>query len=75
MGTALETAVGDDFPQLARQLFGNVRLEFAEDSIDRRRLRSIMLGGCRVSELEAGTHSVFGERVTAASHDPDALKR
>ncbi|UVC07985.1 hypothetical protein IHQ71_22865 [Rhizobium sp. TH2] len=71
---ALQSAVGEQFPQLARQLFGNVRLEFAEDSIDRRRLRSVMLGGCRVSELEAGTHSVFGDRVASASHDPDALK-
>jgi AraC-like DNA-binding protein len=74
MGAALETAVGDDFPRLARQLFGNVRLDFAEAPTDRRRLHSARFGDCRVSELEAGSHSVFGDRVVAASHDPDALK-
>lgn len=74
MGEALELAVGDAFPELARQLFGNVRLEFADEPFDRRRLRSARFGRCRVSELEAGTHSVIGERVAQASHDPDALK-
>lgn len=74
MGAALQSAAGEDFPELARQLFGNVRLEFADDPVDRRRLRSALLGGCRVSELEAGTHSVFGDRVARKSHDPDALK-
>lgn len=74
MGEALELAVGEAFPELARQLFGNVRLEFAEEPFDRRRLRSAQFGRCRVSELEAGTHSVFGDRVAQASHDPDALK-
>lgn len=74
MGAALETAVGEEFPQLARQLFGNVRLEFAVEPVDRRRLRSARFGDCRVSELEAGGHSVFGDRVAQASHDPDCLK-
>lgn len=74
MGAALELAVGEEFPELARQLFGNVRLEFADEPIVRRRLRSARFGECRVSELEAGRHSVFGDRVARASHDPDALK-
>lgn len=74
MGAAMQSAAGEDFPELARQLFGNVRLEFADDPVDRRRLRSAILGGCRVSELEAGSHQVFGDRVARKSHDPDALK-
>jgi AraC-like DNA-binding protein len=74
MGEASELAVGDEFPDLARRLFGNVRLDFPDEPFDRNRLRSAQFGGCRVSELEAGRHSVFGERVARASHDPDALK-
>jgi AraC-like DNA-binding protein len=74
MVAAMQSAVGDAFPDLARQLFGNVRLEFADAPLADRRLRSAVLGGCRVSELEAGIHSVFGDRVVQADHDPDALK-
>jgi AraC-like DNA-binding protein len=74
MAQALEIASGADFPVLARQLFGNVRLHFPEGPAYGRRLMSTVLGECRVSELEAGSHAVFGERVVAASHDPDSLK-
>jgi AraC-like DNA-binding protein len=70
----METAAGEAFPELARQLFGNVRLEFVEEPVDRRKLRSAAIGSCRISELEAGRHSVLGDRVARASHDPDALK-
>jgi AraC family transcriptional activator of tynA and feaB len=74
MDAVVEFASGEAFPLLARQLFGNVRLEFADTASDRRSLRSAKLGDCRISELEAGPHSVFGDCVARASHDPDALK-
>jgi AraC family transcriptional activator of tynA and feaB len=74
MAEVLEMAVDEAFPKLARQLFGDVRLEFADEPLERRRLRSVQFGGCRVSELQAGSHSVVGERVARASHDPDSLK-
>lgn len=74
MGALVETAIGEAFPMLAQQLFGNVRLHFDEAPVDRRRLRSMILGECRISELEAGSHIVFGDKVARASHDPDALK-
>lgn len=74
MVAAMQSAVGEAFPELARQLFGNVRLEFADAPSADRRLRSAVLGGCRISELEAGIHSVFGDRVVQTDHDPDALK-
>lgn len=71
---AVDVADGADFPELARQLFGNVRLQFPDSPANAKRLTSAMLGDCRVSKLEAGSHLVFGERVVHASHDPDALK-
>lgn len=62
------------FPVLARQLFGNVRLDFADAGSEGRRLQSALLGQCRVSELTAGAHTVYGDHVVHASHDPDMLK-
>lgn len=74
MGNAIAIADGADFPGLARQLFGAVRLDFSAQPGENRHLASVMLGDCRISELEAGAHTVHGERVARASHDPDALK-
>jgi len=74
MGSALAIAHGADFPALARQLFGAVRLDFPERRDEGRHLASAVLGDCRISELEAGAHTVHGERVVRSSHDPDALK-
>ncbi|WP_343229034.1 helix-turn-helix domain-containing protein [Rhizobium setariae] len=71
---AVEIADGPDFPVLAQKLFGNVRLHFPQAPAHARRLTSAVLGEARVSELEAGSHAVFGERVVRASHDPDSLK-
>ena len=74
MANGHETASGADFPDLARQLFGNVRLQFGDGPAHARHLSSDRLGVCRLSALEAGAHTVRGERVVKASHDPDALK-
>jgi AraC-like DNA-binding protein len=74
MGTAFAIAHGADFPDLARQLFGAVRLDFPERPGESRHLTSAVLGDCRISELEAGAHTVHGERVVRSSNDPDALK-
>ena len=70
----MESACGREFPVLAQKLFGNVRLHFSDAPIERRYLRSAMLGQCRVSELMAGAHTVYGDHVVRASHDPDMLK-
>ncbi len=67
-------ATGSDFPVAAAQLFGNVRLDFPDRQNDRRRLASLPLGDCRLSQLQAGIHTVHGDRVAARSFDPDALK-
>lgn len=74
MAQVFETAKDADFPTLARQLFGNVQLQFGDAPENSCRLSSACLGACRVSELEAGAHIVYGQRVVRASHDPDALK-
>jgi AraC-like DNA-binding protein len=71
---AARIATGRDFPIAAAQLFGNVRLDFPAERDDRRRLVSLPLGACRLSQLQAGVHTVHGERVAARSFDPDALK-
>lgn len=67
-------ATGSDFPIAAAQLFGNVRLDFPGGQNDGRRLASLPLGDCRLSQLQAGIHTVHGDRVAARSFDPDALK-
>lgn len=69
-----QIATGRDFPVVAAQLFGNVRLDFASEEEDGRRLISLQLGDCRLSDLQAGIHSVHGERVARRSDDPDSLK-
>lgn len=74
MGSAFAIARGADFPALARQLFGAVRLDFPERRDEGMHLASAVLGDCRISELGAGAHTVHGERVVRSSHDPDALK-
>jgi AraC family transcriptional activator of tynA and feaB len=74
MGRALQEATGGDFPDLARMLFGHVRLDFPENHAERRQLRSAVFGDCRVSELCSDRHAVFGDRVVRSSGDPDALK-
>ncbi|MEO8683759.1 MAG: AraC family transcriptional regulator, partial [Devosia sp.] len=71
--TALSEASGGDFPALARSLFGNVRLVFPESGAGNK-LASAPLGECRISRLQAGAHTVFGERVVARSDDPDSIK-
>ena len=70
---ALEQARGAEFPSLARRLFGNVRLEFAEEMPPESRLVSARIGPCRLSRLSAGRHVVHGERVLAGDA-PDMIK-
>lgn len=70
----VELARGHAFPAAARRLFGNVRLEFPHGLEDRSRLRSVTLGACRLSRLEAETHTVFGDRVVSGTDNPDSLK-
>jgi AraC-like DNA-binding protein len=67
-------ATGYDFSIAASQLFGNVRLDFPNGQADCRRLVSVPLGDCRLSQLQAGIHTVHGDRVVARSFNPDALK-
>lgn len=74
MTSALVTASGHAFPEAARQLFGNVRLQFPDGMQDRSRLQSMMLGSCRLSRLEAERHRVSGERVVTGSDCPDSVK-
>lgn len=59
----VERAAGPEFPRLARQLFGNVRLDFSGTGPRESRLVSAMLGPCRLSRLSADRHMVHGERV------------
>ncbi|QKC86620.1 AraC family transcriptional regulator [Mesorhizobium sp. NZP2077] len=71
---ATRIATGCEFASAAAQLFGNVRLEFPSEHKTGRRLASLPLGDCRLSQLQAGVHTVHGERVAARSFDPDAVK-
>lgn len=70
---AVRIATGRDFPIAAAQLFGNVRLDFPGGQ-DGSRLVSMPLGDCRLSQLQAGIHTVHGDRVAARSSDPDSVK-
>ena len=70
----LESANGRAFAGLARNLFGNVRLDFSAADEEKSRMTSATLGACRLTRLEADRHVVFGERVMAAPNDPDAIK-
>lgn len=70
----IRVATGRDFPIAAAQLFGNVRLDFPGGQNDRRRLVSLQLGDCRLSQLQAGIHTVHGDQVAPRSSDPDSLK-
>jgi len=74
MAEACSIARGADFPALARHLFGHVRLHFGDGPEQSRRLASASLGAVRVSDLEAGVHTVCGDHVVQATHDPDSLK-
>ena len=71
---SVQVAVGQEFQPVARRLFGNVRLHFPEGRDGESRLVSTMLGDCRLSALQAATHTVFGDHVVAGSDDPDSLK-
>ncbi|MDK4703416.1 helix-turn-helix domain-containing protein [Rhizobium sp. CNPSo 4062] len=70
----VDSASGRAFAGLARDLFGNVRLDFGTADEEKSRMASAMLGTCRLTRLEADRHVVFGEHVTAAPEDPDAIK-
>lgn len=70
----VETARGHAFPAAAKRLFGNVALAFPKGMEERSRLRSVTLGECRLSRLEAEMHTVSGDRVVAGSDDPDSVK-
>lgn len=70
----VETARGHAFPAAAKRLFGNVTLAFPNGLEDLSRLRSATLGKCRLSRLEAETHTVFGDHVVTGSDDPDSIK-
>jgi len=72
--SAARIATGLEFSSAASQLFGNVRLDFPDGQKNTRRLVSLPLGECRLSQLQAGIHTVHGDRVSARSHDPDSLK-
>lgn len=67
------SAQGGDFPSVARQLFGSVSLDFADDGIARH-IRSTQVDDSRISELQAGAHTVHGDHVVARSGDPDCIK-
>jgi len=70
----VDSATGREFAGLARNLFGNVRLDFSTANEDKSRMVSAMLGACRLTRLEADRHIVLGEHVTAGPDDPDAIK-
>ncbi|TIX86728.1 helix-turn-helix domain-containing protein [Rhizobium sp. P44RR-XXIV] len=70
----VESASGRAFAGLARNLFGNVRLDFGAADEEKSRMTSAMLGACRLTRLEADRHVVFGDHVMAAPDDPDAIK-
>ncbi|MGV1756746.1 helix-turn-helix domain-containing protein [Rhizobium sp. A22-96] len=70
----VESACGREFAGLARNLFGNVRLDFGAADEEKSRMTSAMLGACRLTRLEADRHVVFGDHVMAAPDDPDAIK-
>lgn len=70
----VDSASGRSFAGLARNLFGNVRLDFSTADEEKSRMTSVMLGTCRLTRLEADRHVVFGDHVTAAPNDPDAIK-
>lgn len=70
----MRIASGQDFPIAAAQLFGNVRLDFPVGQDDHRQLVSMPLGDCRLSYLQAGVHTVYGDRVAVRSSDPDSIK-
>ncbi|MFK0164435.1 helix-turn-helix domain-containing protein [Rhizobium sp. NPDC090279] len=70
----VDSASGRAFAGLARNLFGNVRLDFGAGGEEKSRMTSAMLGACRLTRLEADRHVVFGDHVTAAPDDPDAIK-
>lgn len=73
VGAPVEQAGGGEFPLLARRLFGNVRLEFEDETPRESRLVSARLGACRLSRLSAGRHVVHGERVLSADM-PEMIK-
>ncbi|MBB5577272.1 MULTISPECIES: helix-turn-helix domain-containing protein [Rhizobium] len=70
----VESANGRAFAGLARNPFGNVRIDFSTADEEKSRMTSAMLGACRLTRLEADRHVVFGERVMAGPDDPDAIK-
>ena len=70
----VDSATGREFAGLARNLFGNVRLDFSAADENKSQMVSAMLGSCRLTRLEADRHIVFGEHVMAAPADPDAMK-
>ncbi|PSJ56461.1 AraC family transcriptional regulator [Pseudaminobacter soli (ex Li et al. 2025)] len=72
--SAVEAAKGRDFAGVARSLFGNVRLDFENGDEEKSRLKSAMLGNCRLTRLGADVHTVFGDRVAFGSDSPDAIK-
>ncbi len=72
-GAQIDRATGAEFPDLARSLFGNVKLEFPEPGSSNQ-LASALLGDCRISQLQASAHTVVGQQVVARSYDPDAIK-
>ncbi|MBN8950750.1 MULTISPECIES: helix-turn-helix domain-containing protein [unclassified Rhizobium] len=70
----VHSASGRAFAGLARNLFGNVRLDFGTADENKSRMTSAILGACRLTRLEADRHVVFGDHVTAGPDDPDAIK-
>ncbi|MDK4717549.1 helix-turn-helix domain-containing protein [Rhizobium sp. CNPSo 4039] len=70
----VDSASGRAFAGLARDLFGNVLLDFGTADEEKSRMISAMLGTCRLTRLEADRHVVFREHVTTAPDDPDAIK-
>ncbi|RUM06145.1 helix-turn-helix domain-containing protein [Rhizobium chutanense] len=70
----VESASGREFAGLARNLFGNVRLDFGAADEEKSRMVSAMLGACRLTRLQADRHIVFGEHATAGPDDPNAIK-
>lgn len=74
MTRSVERAKGSEFPRLARQLFGNVRLEFSDVARRESQLASVRLGTCRLSRLSADRHVVHGENATRGEDCPDMVK-
>lgn len=65
----------ENFSQLARHLFGNIKQRFPTSVASHTQtLDYVSLGQCRLSKISASAHGVCGANVVAHSADIDAIK-